>query len=120
MISNVKLAHPGVWATGRLIQATSSRGDMPLDVAKLSNQHDSSCHFVKILSFVATIVQSSLQAANLILRQATESASKVLRETIQLNTMISDITFKFNQIVFLVGNASSMISNASATGNDRK
>ncbi|XP_065060169.1 laminin subunit alpha-1-like [Rhopilema esculentum] len=64
---------------------------------------------------IATIVQSSLQAANIILKQATDSASRVLLESIQFNRTIYEITLKYNQIVFMVGNASSLISNATSS-----
>ena len=72
--------------------------------------------FLNFILFVATIVQSSLQVASIILRQATESASRVLIETAQLSRTIYDITLKYNQIVYNVGNASLLVANASASG----
>ncbi len=70
------------------------------------------------LNFIsANIVQASLQAVNLILGQATTSATRVLSETVTLRTTISDLTRKYYEIVYLVGNSTSSIANATSTGN---
>ena len=66
--------------------------------------------------FKATIVQSSLQAANIILQQAVQSTSRVLIEVAQQNRTVYDVNLKYNEIVHNVGNASRMIVNASSSG----
>eukprot|EP00794_Sanderia_malayensis_P010016 gene10016-11039_t len=66
---------------------------------------------------IATIVQVSLQAANLMLNDAEASATRVLSESTTLKARINDITMKYNEIVNMVQSSTSAIANASATVN---
>ena len=68
------------------------------------------------VSFVAPVVQASLQAASIILRQASESALKVLTETATLQGYVDDITTKYNAVVTATSSASTLITQARNSG----
>ena len=65
---------------------------------------------------IAPMVKASLEAASVVIDQAVQSAEQVLKETRSLQETVNQLTVKYNFIMSVGGNASSVLTTVSNNG----